>query len=94
MTDLQQQLDTNSNRQQEIATEQAGLHTQSPQLIIDHQANATALLHSQNAYDFSLPVWNAVLLSWEQIKEVISRLPYPSADADMGISQIADQPPT
>lgn len=91
-TDQQQQLDVNSTRQQDIAEEQAGLQAQSQQLITDHQANTAALVHSQNAYDFSLPVWNVVLMSWEQIKELISRLPDPPAETAAGTSQPADQP--
>lgn len=83
---LQKQLEVNVNRQEEISGEQAGLHTQSQQLIADYQANNKALVSCQSAYDFSLPVWNAVLLSWEQMKDLIARLPDPPAE-------ITEEPP-
>lgn len=75
--DLQKQLEVNVHRQEEIGSEQAVLHTQSQQLITDYQANNKALIGCQNSYDFSLPVWNAALLSWEQMKDLIKRLPDP-----------------
>lgn len=81
--DLQKQLEVNVHRQEEIGNEQAVLHTQSQQLITDYQANNKAQLGCQSSYDFSLPVWNAALLSWEQAKDLINRLPDPPAESTM-----------
>lgn len=79
--DLQKQLEVNVDRQKDIGNEQVVLHTQSQQLITDYQANNKALIGCQNAYDFSLPVWNAALLSWEQMRGLINRLPDPPAES-------------
>lgn len=90
--DLQKQLEVNVHRQEEIGSEQAELHTQSQQLITDYLANNKALVGCQSAYDFSLPVWNAVLLSWEQMKDLITRLPDPPAESTEEPPLPANQP--
>lgn len=54
-------------------TEQDNLQSQSQNLESDHQRNMTALTQSQSAYDFSLPVWNAALLSWDHLKGVLTQ---------------------
>lgn len=90
--ELQRQLDANALRQQEIGTELADLHAQSQQLIADYQTNNKALVGCQSAYDFSLPVWNAVLVSWEQMKELIVRLPDPPTESAAEAPQSTDQP--
>lgn len=90
--ELQEQLEVNVNRQTDIGREQVDLHTQSQQLIADYQANTKALIGCQNSYDFSLPVWNAALLSWEQMKGLINRLPNPPAEGADEPSRPSDMP--
>lgn len=90
--ELQEQLEVNVNRQTDIGREQVDLHTQSQQLIADYQANTKALIGCQNSYDFLLPVWNAALLSWEQMKGLINRLPNPPTEGADELPRPSDMP--
>lgn len=71
----QTQLSSNLDRQDAIIAEQGDLQAQTQALASEHPVNLSSLTVAQGQYDFSLPIWNAALISWERLVEVLGREP-------------------
>lgn len=88
-TELKARLFDISNRQGAIMAELDDLSARVQATAAQHEDNMNLIAQSKSAHDFSLPVVNAAIMSWEQLKSVLDQLPELKTTLDIPSSSSA-----